>query len=233
MRFITAIGRKWGRAAGAALTIVLLSAVAVLGVIQLGSKVSAAWKAPGSAEQTLASGGTFKALLNFAAPAETVAKYKDQAKKAENSIKRASDRATYVKNWMYTQGPFEPVSVFPDLGLSGLSNIVFVFFNPPADLKEEIRERQFELADPNNSVSTARAVYLFGLAVVAIDGFVDSSPFLTGSPLLLFLDRLLATYYRAAQQWLLAYNGIPKLFDLPSLVAPPLPPLPSPASPFF
>lgn len=105
MRFINTIGQRWKRAAGASLTIVMLSAVAVVGLTLLGSKVLAAWKAADTAEQALVPGGTFEGLLNFEAPAATVAQLEAKTKEAENGIKSASDAAMLVKNWQFTQTP--------------------------------------------------------------------------------------------------------------------------------
>ncbi|MHB1425865.1 MAG: hypothetical protein ACYC3I_22090 [Gemmataceae bacterium] len=94
MRFITAIGQRWKRAAGASFTLALLAAVAVVGLTFFSSKTLTACKAAGNAEQALASGNSL-GLLNFDAPEAKVAQFK--AKKAEES--------ELVKNWKFTDNP--------------------------------------------------------------------------------------------------------------------------------
>jgi hypothetical protein len=105
----TAIGRswhnKWKRAAGAALTIVVLSAVTVVAIVLLGSKFLAACKAAGDAERALAPGAAIEELLNLDAPARWVARGKAHSQEADQSIQRAEEAAVLVKNWRYTQNP--------------------------------------------------------------------------------------------------------------------------------
>lgn len=98
MRFLTAFGQRWKRAFGASLTIALLSAVAVVGITLFGSEVLAAWKTPENVEQALASEGAFAGVLNFEAPAETVARDNKAIGKSQ-----ASSDAVVAKNWKYTQ----------------------------------------------------------------------------------------------------------------------------------
>lgn len=101
MRFLTAFGQRWKRAIGASLTIALLSAVAVVGITLFSSEVLAAWKTPENVEQALASEGAFAGVLNFEAPAETVARFKTDNKAVGKS--QASSDAMVAKNWKYTQ----------------------------------------------------------------------------------------------------------------------------------
>lgn len=109
MRSATAIGHswldKWKRAAGAAMTIVILSAVSVLGIALLGSKFLAGYKASGDAERVLAPGAAIGELLNLDAPARWVARGKAHLQEADQSIQRAEQAALLVKNWRYTQNP--------------------------------------------------------------------------------------------------------------------------------
>src|SRR5579885_1653841 len=87
MCFMTGIGQRWKRALGASLALVSLSAVAVVGFTLLGSKVLAAWKAPGNAEQALTS-RAFDGLLNFEAPEATVARLAAQKEQFEKDNRR-------------------------------------------------------------------------------------------------------------------------------------------------
>lgn len=105
MRNAAVIGQRWKRAAGAALTILVLSAVAVGGLTLFGSEVLAAWKAPGDAEQALVSGGALEGLLSFDAPAVLSARFKAQMEEAEQSIPRGESASLLAKNWRYTQSP--------------------------------------------------------------------------------------------------------------------------------
>jgi hypothetical protein len=91
VRNAAVIGQRWKRAAGAALTILVLSAVAIGGLTLFGSEVLAAWKAPGDAEQSLVSGGTFEGLLSFDAPAVLSARFKAQMEEAEQGIRRGEN----------------------------------------------------------------------------------------------------------------------------------------------
>jgi hypothetical protein len=101
--FLTAFGQRWKRAVGASLTIALLSAVAVVGITLFGSEVFAAWKTPGNAEQALASEGAFAGILNFEAPADTVARV--QTEKKDFGKSQSSRHAMLAKNWKFTQNP--------------------------------------------------------------------------------------------------------------------------------
>jgi len=100
--FVTAIGQNWKRAAGAALTIALLSAVAAGGLALLGSELFASGKMPENTEQALASSSAFEGLLNFETPAKTVARLETQ-----------KEEALLVKDWKYTANP----------GLLGFGNL--------------------------------------------------------------------------------------------------------------
>ena len=91
--FLTAIGQRWKRAAGASLTIALLSAVAVVGLTVFGSKMMTACRAAGNAEQALASGSAL-GLLNLEAPEAKVKQF--QAKTQESEL---------AKNWKFTDSP--------------------------------------------------------------------------------------------------------------------------------
>lgn len=110
MSFTTAIESRWAdrckRVGGAALTLTVLTAVAVVGLTLLGSEVLASWKGPGNAEQTLAARSAFEGLLTFDAPASTAARQEVQAKETQNSkdsTSNASNAPLLVKNWKYTQ----------------------------------------------------------------------------------------------------------------------------------
>ncbi len=109
MSSAAAIGQKWKnewkRAASASLTIALLLAVAVVGISLFGSEVVAAWKKPGNAERALPSGGVLADLLNFDAPAQTLARVNVQTAESEQSIQRTADVSLLVKNWKFTQNP--------------------------------------------------------------------------------------------------------------------------------
>lgn len=115
MRFHTAIGQRmrgsWKRAAGAGLTVVMLSIVAIVGLTLFGSEAIAAWKATENAEQILSSGNTLEGLLNFEAPTATMTQLETKKVEAENSIKKASSVPLLVKNWKYTQNQ-NPVVVY-------------------------------------------------------------------------------------------------------------------------
>jgi len=100
---LTAIGQRGKKAAGAFLTVALLSAVAVVGITSFGSEVLAAWKTPANAEPALASSNTFEGLLNFEAPAATVARFDAQKEEAEQSKAQTSNSLLLVKNWKFTQ----------------------------------------------------------------------------------------------------------------------------------
>jgi hypothetical protein len=89
VRFITTIRQRWKKALSASLTIALLSAVLVVGATLFSSEVFAAWKTPGNA-----SGGILDGVLDFEAPAATVAAF--QAKSEEGQL---------VKNWKNTDSP--------------------------------------------------------------------------------------------------------------------------------
>lgn len=110
MRITTVIGQKWRNRwrqfAGAALTVALLSAVAVVGIALFGSEVLAAWKTPENAEQVLSSGGAFEGLLNFEAPAETVARFSAKTEQAQRSKGRTDTNPLLVANWKFTQNVF-------------------------------------------------------------------------------------------------------------------------------
>ncbi len=101
MRFAIAIGQSlrssWKRAAGSALTIVMLSAVAVVGLASLGSDVLASWKTPANVEQALASQGP----LTFEAPTATLMRYTAKEKDDQND-KDGSAAALLVGDWKYT-----------------------------------------------------------------------------------------------------------------------------------
>jgi hypothetical protein len=107
--FSTRIGQsgrpKWKQAARVSLAIVLLSAVVVAGFSLLGSEVLAAWKASTSTEPQLASGGAFAGLVNFEAPAATVARFEATATESEKSSAQTSNAPLLAKSWKSTQNP--------------------------------------------------------------------------------------------------------------------------------
>jgi hypothetical protein len=107
VRFATAIGRSlrgnWKRAAGAGLTILTLSAVAVVGLALFGSDVLASWKTPGNAEPALASANAFEGLLTLEAPTATVSRFEATTKEAQRGNDLVSNAPLLVKNWKPTQ----------------------------------------------------------------------------------------------------------------------------------
>lgn len=101
------IGHGWKRTAGASLTIALLTAVAVVGITLFGSEVFAAWKTQSNAETALASGSAFEGLLNFDAPAATVAQFDTKAEQSSNG--QTGKNAMVAKNWKFTQNPIQDI----------------------------------------------------------------------------------------------------------------------------
>ncbi len=207
MRFITGIGQRWKPAIGASLTILTLSAVAIVGFTLLGSKVLASWKAPGNAEQTLTS-SAFDLLLNFEAPEAMVARLTAQKEEFEKDNRRARNASLLVNNWRFTQISF---------GESLMGQLLeFSILNPGQTLNLP------------GLISQANQVYGLGLLLIYFDYYIDFI-----NPQLNFLDRLFATYYSFIQAWLVTYNNLANSLGLEILVKPLLPPLPSPASPYF
>jgi len=102
----------------AALTIVLLSAVAVVGLCLLGVEVLAARGRPGSVEQALAPENALGGLLNFEAPAQTAARVRTQTEEYKRNMRRNNDASLLVKNWKYTQNP---IAAFMQLYLQALN----------------------------------------------------------------------------------------------------------------
>jgi hypothetical protein len=104
--FTTAIGSKWKgrvkRAVGVALTVVLLSAVAVVGSSLLGSEVLAAWKAPGNAEKIHVSSGALEGLFSFHAPASTVARFEADSEQEAKLMSQDFSDPSLLKNWKFT-----------------------------------------------------------------------------------------------------------------------------------
>ncbi len=97
--FVNTIGQRTKRTAGAILTIVMLSAVAIVGLSLLGSDVLASWKTPDSAEKTLAAS---QGLLTFEAPASTLAQFQAKEKDAQNGKDLVDTAALLVKDWKNT-----------------------------------------------------------------------------------------------------------------------------------
>lgn len=207
MRFTTGIGQRWKQAFGASLAIVPLSAVAVVGFTLLGSKVLAAWKAPGNAEQALTS-SAFIGLLNFEAPEATVARIAAVKEEFEKDNRRAGNASMFVDNWRFTQISF---------GESLMGQLVeFAILNPGQTL------------NLRDLITQSNQVYGLGQLLIFLDYYIDFI-----NPQLNFLDRLFATYYNLIQAWLVTYNNLVNSLGLEILVKPMLPPLPSPASPYF
>jgi hypothetical protein len=104
--FTAVIGSKWKdrgkRAFRAALTIVLLSAFAVVGMSLLGSEVLAAWRAPGNAEQKFVSTGALEGLFSFDAPASTVARFEAATEQDAKLMSRDFSGPSLFKNWTFT-----------------------------------------------------------------------------------------------------------------------------------
>lgn len=207
MRFSTGIGQSWKRAIGASLAIVPLSAVAVVGFTLLGSKVLAAWKAPGNAEQALTS-SAFDGLFDFEAPEAMVARIAAQKEEFEKDNRKASNASMLVKSWRFTQISF---------GESLMGQLLeFSILNPGQTL------------NLSKLITQSNQVYGLGLLLIYFDYYIDFI-----NPQLNFLDRLFATYYSFFQAWLVTYNNLVNSLGLEILVKPLLPPLPSPASPYF
>jgi|SRR5579884_2050809 len=207
MCFMTGIGQRWKRALGASLALVSLSAVAVVGFTLLGSKVLAAWKAPGNAEQALTS-RAFDGLLNFEAPEATVARLAAQKEQFEKDNRRVGNSSLLVNNWRFTQISF---------GESLMGQLLeFSILNPGQSLNLP------------SLITQSNQVYSLGLLLIYFDYYIDFI-----NPQLNFLDRLFATYYNFIQAWLVTYNNLFNALGLEILVKPLLPPLPSPASPYF
>jgi hypothetical protein len=207
MRFVTVIAQGWKRAVGASLAIASVSAVAVVGFTLLGSKVLAAWKAPGNAEQALTS-SAFSGLLNFEAPEVTVARIAAQKEEFEQNNRRAGNTSALVKHWRFTQSSF---------GESLLGQLLeFSILNPGQTINLP------------TLITQSNQVYGFGSILIGFDYYIDFA-----NPNLKFLDRLFATYYFLTQAWLVTYNNFVNSLGLEILAKPLLPPLPSPASPYF
>jgi hypothetical protein len=207
MRFSTGIGQRWKRAIGASSAIVPLSAVAVVGLTLLGSKVISAWKAPENVEQALTS-SALDGLLNFEAPEAMVARLAAQKEEFEKDNRRASNASMLVNNWRFTQISF---------GESLLGQLIeFSILNPGQTL------------NLRDLIAQSNQVYGLGRILICLDYYIDFI-----NPKLSFLDRLFATYYSLIQAWLVTYNNLVNSLGLEILVKPPLPPLPSPASPYF
>ncbi len=207
MLFMSEIGQRWKRILGASLTILPLSVVAVVGFTLLGSKVLAAWKAPGSAEQTHTS-RALDGLLNFEAPEAMVARLTAQKEEFKKDNRKASNVSLLVNNWRFTQISF---------GESLMGQLLeFSILNPGQTLNLP------------GLISQSNQVYGLGRLLIYFDYYIDFI-----NPQLNFLDRLFATYYSFIQAWLVTYNNLVNSLGLEILVKPLLPPLPSPASPYF
>jgi hypothetical protein len=173
MRCIIVIGMRWMLAVGVSLAIASLSAVAVVGFILLGSKVLAAWKAPGNAEQALTA-SAFEGLLNFRAPEATVTRIAVQKEEFERDNRRASNASMLVKNWKFTEISFRE---------SLLGQLVeFTILNPGHTLSLP------DVITQSNQVSG------FGNILIGLDYYIDFI-----NPNLRFLDQLFATYYFLTQ----------------------------------
>jgi hypothetical protein len=90
---------------GAAFTIVVLSAVAVVALPLFGSEVLVSWKLPERAEQALSTSSALAGLVDFGAPVALGARFKAQTEEAKASIQRADNASSLVRNWKYTQSP--------------------------------------------------------------------------------------------------------------------------------
>jgi hypothetical protein len=159
VRITTVIGQKWRnrwkRFAGAALTIALLSAVAFVGITLFGSEVLAAWKTPENAGQPQSSGSAFEGLLNFATPAETVARFKSNAEGVQSSIKGADNASLLVKNWKYT-------AANPALEALLAKNVALDFLLYMNNNRNGIQEF-LEANSPLNFIAASGALYVYGV----------------------------------------------------------------------
>ncbi len=103
VRYVIAIGQSlrgnWKGTAGTALTVVMLSAVAIVGFASFGSDVLASWKAPENAEQALAAS---QGLLTFEAPASTLAFFQAKEKDELNGKDLVDVAALLVGDWKNT-----------------------------------------------------------------------------------------------------------------------------------
>jgi hypothetical protein len=160
VRITTVIGQKWRnswkRFAGAALTIALLSAVAVVGIALFGSEVLAAWRTPESAGQALFPGGAFAGLLSFEGPAETVARFKSTAEEGQSNIKRADNASLLAKNWKYTAAnPAQEQLLATNFALDFF---LFLNNNNPESIQEFLEANQ-----PLNFIAASGAMYFAGV----------------------------------------------------------------------
>lgn len=211
MRILTVIEQRWTnrwkRTAGAAFTIALLSALVVVGITLFGSEVVAAWKTPENAELALSSGGAFEGLLNFEAPAETVARFGSNSEKAESSIKKAGNAFLVVKNWKFT-------AANPALEALLATNMPLDFLLYMNNNSNGIQEF-LEANSPLNFIAASGALYLSGL----------------------FLESLLPRLNPALSAFTVAYvNGLRSLqISINSNIFPAIyrPPLIPPISPSF
>jgi hypothetical protein len=162
VRTMTMIGRRWRnrwkKVAGAVLTLALLSALAVVGITLFGSEVLAAWKMPENAEQALSSGGAFEGLLNFAAPAETVARFGSNSEKAQSSSTKAGNASLVVKNWKYTAANPALEQLFATN--FALDFQLFLRNNNPESIQQFLEANQ-----PLNFIVASGALYYAGVSL--------------------------------------------------------------------
>jgi hypothetical protein len=191
MRFTAAIAQRgrnrWKRAVESIVTIVVLLAVAVGGIVLFGSEVSAVWKAPGNANQALASDGAFAGLLNFEAPAATVARFEAAAKEYEKNQTQAANFPLLVKNWKYTQ-IIDPLTTLNLFYLTGIDNALFLLRG--LGLYEEDNASTFDSAVPGINLQNL---------ITAINDLFQASP--GGLPQLItnfYLQQLSTALYQQA-----------------------------------
>lgn len=105
---------------------------------------------------------------------------------------------------------------------------------PPGGFGESLLGQLMEFAvlNPGQTfnlpqlMTQADQLYGFGNMILFLDNFVDNI-----NPSLRFLEGFFATEYSLTQAWLVAYNNLVHSLGLEILAKPPLPPLPSAATP--
>lgn len=219
MGFTAAIAQRgrnsWKRTVESALTILVLSAVAVGGLALFGSEVSAVWNASRNANPVLASDDTFAGLLTFEAPAATVARFAAKTKEYEKQQAQAANVPFIVKNWKYTQIIVDPLFPF----LIALETEI-IYFNGNGQLKEGVPDKPLSSA-PSDNVSTfdssVGGINIQNL-ITAINDLSQASP--GGLPQLLtnfYLQQLSAALYQQAtvlEAWQNAFLNNLNVFGL-------------------
>jgi hypothetical protein len=126
------------------------------------------------------------------------------------------------------------LSAFVVVGLTMLGSRAVAAFNEPGN--SPLANQVEFLAAANivqsgqlgNLIAQSNQMEALGMILISLDYYIDFI-----NPNLRFLDRLFATYYAFIQTWLGVSGELFDALGLQILAKPPLPPLPSPASPYF